>query len=308
VLAFLLARRALKVIFAFIARRILVQRPLRYTIETVKGTASQRSAFAALGIPTVSADFLKTRGSDTLFILGSAPNINDFENYHFDVIRQNDSMGFNSWSRHTFVPTHYLAQAPLAESVIERLTSHEYAATCLLLRGDKIAREGPLARGVQDLLRRHASPTKMVSYLAEFPINHEIAVEADDVLDFLKALGLWSFGEIAHFVPKFRTTVGLATALGYAMGYRTIVVCGSDSRSLGHFWDDRQTARGRLDSARAYFRSDLWMHESRLLASNTQSDYFAAIDRDLRANHDGGVFWGALSGNAFGLRDYWSVC
>lgn len=52
--------------------------------------------------------FLYKKKSDTIFILGSGASVNDLTPKQWDFIKQHDSVGFNLWLVHDFVPDFYM--------------------------------------------------------------------------------------------------------------------------------------------------------------------------------------------------------
>lgn len=55
-------------------------------------------------------DVLAKKNSDTIFILGSGYSINSVTQRQWDIIRQHDSIGFNWFCKHSFVPTFFLVR------------------------------------------------------------------------------------------------------------------------------------------------------------------------------------------------------
>src|SRR4051812_5714569 len=54
-----------------------------------------------------SIDLARYRRSDTLFILGSGPSINRISAERWQAIAQHDTVGFNFWLCHSYLPTFY---------------------------------------------------------------------------------------------------------------------------------------------------------------------------------------------------------
>lgn len=279
-------------------------RALAYPARIVAEYAVTAPALHDLGVLPFRQSQASLRTSDTLFILWSAPSINDLSSRQWTVIGRHDSIGFNSWALHDFVPNFYFAQH-FPDQVTERLLSDDYLTQIVLL-GDNIARAGLETAGLRSFLTR-ISPGR-TWYLPELPVSEAfVGASAVEVLQFLRAIGLWEHGHVPRIAPKFRSTIGLAASFGYAMGYRSIVVCGSDPLTPGHFWDERQSGVAvRYRKYRDYFRSDLWTHESRLFSPNTVSDYLRAVNDDLRLHADGQVFSGDVAGGSYGLPSYWT--
>ena len=64
-----------------------------------------------LGIrPFLDLDLRTAKHSDTLFILASGSSINKISSARWDVIARHDSIGFNFWPIHAFVPNMYFVE------------------------------------------------------------------------------------------------------------------------------------------------------------------------------------------------------
>ena len=65
-----------------------------------------------VGINAVFFDeFYYRKKTDTLFILGSGASINELTQEQWGFIKQHDSVGFNNWVVHKFVPDFYMFEA-----------------------------------------------------------------------------------------------------------------------------------------------------------------------------------------------------
>jgi hypothetical protein len=256
--------------------------------------------FEALGVRRLGQEDTRLKKSDKLFILGSASNINNLSDDQWREIRQNDSVGFNSWTRHKFVPSFYLAQV-FTDDVIERYLSSDYSDCLLIFRGNGITRHGLDYPGLRRVLV--SRNVENLRFMPELPVEGLFDdLTPREATALLRALGLWKHGSIPSVMPKFRVTVGLAVAFGFSMGYSTIVVCGFDPRKPGYFWDSDNAS-----SRSAYYKSGLWAHESRWFMRNSVSKYLQSVDIELRRLGGQGVFLGSSSESDYGLHSYWST-
>ena len=72
----------------------------------------QRRIRKRLGIPPLSSvDLERYKQSDTIFILGSGSSINHISPARWKAIAQHDTIGFNFWPFHAFVPKLYFIEA-----------------------------------------------------------------------------------------------------------------------------------------------------------------------------------------------------
>src|SRR5205085_6794487 len=69
--------------------------------------ARRRGRFPLLG----NLDLSQLKTSDTLFILGSGPSINAISPDRWEAIARSDSIGFNFWLYHPFVPKIYFFES-----------------------------------------------------------------------------------------------------------------------------------------------------------------------------------------------------
>jgi hypothetical protein len=174
---------------------------------------------------------LTYKKSDTVFILGSGPSINLISDTQWEVIKKNDSIGFNFSFVHDFVPSLYVYQHE--ESLLKAFKQefHKYKGVPVLWRGSQFA------QGKYELDKYEFLKQSPLFYLNEYPISSKFGVDIDFLFRYLKYLNLMPRGSIAPFIPKLRSTVGMLAMLCYQMGYKKIVLCGVDMDGNDHFWD-----------------------------------------------------------------------
>lgn len=179
-------------------------------------------------------DFLKYKTSDTIFLLGSGPSINLITKDQWDHITKHNSIGFNYWLVHDFVPTFFMYQG-VDEAMLNLLNDSidKYSEVPFILRGTDIAfSRFNINDSRINLLRRNP-----VYFLNSFPVSSRSNIEINKLIRFMESLGFLNFGEISRITPKFRSTLGLLLSLSYQMGYKKIVLCGMDMQDNAHFWD-----------------------------------------------------------------------
>lgn len=209
-----------------------------YTIRESLGMYQANQKLAQSFGRILSADILKFKKSDTLFLLGSGPSINRLSEGNFREIGEHDSIGFNFWLAHDFIPTYYLFQLPSHSRTpfLELFDQfhHKYADLPFILRGSALARN---RIDFDDPKIAHIK-TKDVYLLNEYAISSRCSIDIIMLIDYAAMLGFMEFGRIAGMVPKWRGTLGLLISLAYQMGYKKIVLCGMDMQDNLHFWDD----------------------------------------------------------------------
>ena len=206
-----------------------------YTVNELIGMSENSSNLIANWHgKALSSEILKYKTSDTIFLLGSGPSINDISKEQWELIGKHNSIGFNYWFAHDFVPTYYMFQGA-DETMLELLkdTNSKYKNIPFLLRGADIA-AGSLDTSDDRINLLKNNP---VYYLNTYPISSKCSIEVSKLFKFVESLGFFTFNKISDFVPKFRGSLGLLISLSYQMGYKKIVLCGMDMKDSSHFWD-----------------------------------------------------------------------
>mgnify|MGYP001057530210 CR=1 FL=1 len=206
-----------------------------YTVSELIGMSENSSnLIASWHGKALSNEILKYKTSDTMFLLGSGPSINDISKEQWEHIAKHNSIGFNYWFVHDFVPTYYMYQG-VDETMLELLkdTNRKYKNVPFLLRGADIA----AGRFDTSDERINVLKNNPVYYLNTYPISSKCSIEIRKLLKYVEALGFFTFDKIADFVPKFRGSLGLLISLSYQMGYKKIILCGMDMKDSSHFWD-----------------------------------------------------------------------
>lgn len=259
-----------------------------YTIKELNGIyrANQMLAEQQLG-KVIGEEFRKYKRSETLFIMGSGPSINKLTRRDFDLIADSDSVGFNFWLVHNFVPTFYCFQhTKINDSVLYKLLEYRrevYVDVPFIVRGSMLKTDVDFCRSMHSRYFDQLS----VYLLNEYPIHSTYSGNIPDLLDYLRNLGLLHHGSLAAFTPKLRGTLGLLLCLAYQMGYSRIVLCGIDMKDSSHFYDARQ-----YDRLRELFvlpkpgTSNIMTMEDETYSLNTVSRYIQEVARYM-AKHDG---------------------
>lgn len=210
-------------------------------------------AYQAKGYATVNTRELSaSRKSDTVFILGSGPSINDISTKEWEVIDQHDSWGFNFWFCHPFIPTAYFVQSvirPESDSdIIERLDdliytmlkdkTKEYENVNLFLRGDGINHEKFHDTKLGKFVLNHQGFTKRI--VPELPVSSKNRIDLDLLYGQLKKLGFYDTHDEPWPVPKFGGSITELISLAAILGYKKIVLCGIDMNDGGHFYDQKE--------------------------------------------------------------------
>jgi hypothetical protein len=177
--------------------------------------------------------------SDTLFILASGSSINKISPARWETIARHDSMGFNFWPIHPFVPNMYFVETiptnyPQMFEVFCRVARHrakDYAS---------------VIKVVTEL--RYTLPTLRFAGSEEFPgpwyTLHTFPVAASTQgefaygLSYLRSKGLFDAADKINVVFKQASTLSSLIALAIRMQYRIIVLCGVDLNNSEYFYQD----------------------------------------------------------------------
>lgn len=181
------------------------------------------------------------RRSDTVFILGSGASIGDMTPEDFAEIAKHDSIAFNFWAVHSFVPSIYFIEGisprPRYECFLElmRKRAAAYRDTPLVVewklwsaRGNRIADLPP------DI--RHNAVYNVPWYM---PVSSARQART--------RLGAWlrryaTRGERLSNLVHHRATISTLIMFAWAMGWRRIVLCGVDLNDTRYFWEVRPEA------------------------------------------------------------------
>jgi hypothetical protein len=165
--------------------------------------------------------------SDTVFILGSGPSVNDFAKEQWEHISKHDSIGLNWWPLHDFVPTYYYTNYPRDPRIFKRFArtlgpkiKRDYGDTLFLVSGDRARCRGIHPRVFPDIFPDNAN---LCFYAYPKPIRFENEPKHADFAD-----GVFHRGALT-----------LALDLMLKIGYRNVVLVGIDLNDRSHFYDKR---------------------------------------------------------------------
>ena len=205
----------------------------RFALDHLTHTEQQLRTLTAMRGRRLDDTLLRFKRSETLFILASGPSINALSPAQWDHIRAHDSIGFNFFLVHDFVPTLYSLQYDARTAKLFEMKQDAYRHIPVLFRGQKLIKESWVGHPVFEAI----SPD-LLYYVNEYPTHSRTVVPPTELYDYFELLGLLSPGALSAVHPKPRSTVIALTLLAYRMGYRKVVICGADMEDDRHFWDD----------------------------------------------------------------------
>lgn len=191
----------------------------------------------------------------SLFILGSGPSVNDYTGLEWDIIKKNDSWGFNLWFCHEFIPSIYIAQS-LIEPNLNKKSTREYNTNVILrkmledkkdlysetefyIRGDAVNKrkfyQTEFGSHLEIILGRQGN------LFAEMPISSTNRIRPEILLERIFKRGFFKINRKIQIVPKFGSTITEMISLALMLGYKEIVLCGIDMNNGGHFYDNEES-------------------------------------------------------------------
>ncbi|HVR23585.1 MAG TPA: hypothetical protein VMU26_09705 [Candidatus Polarisedimenticolia bacterium] len=185
-------------------------------------------------------DLRTSKRSDTLFILASGSSINKIPSARWDVIARHDSIGFNFWPIHPFVPSIYFME------VIPKNTPHsmfEHFCRIAHERAKDYIKVTKVVTGLRYALpeMRFAGSEEWVGplyTLPSLPVAARTETEFAYGLSYLRSKGLFDAADHINIVFKQASTLSSLIALAIRMQYRTIVLCGVDLNHSEYFYQD----------------------------------------------------------------------
>lgn len=193
-----------------------------------------------LGISSfLNLDLRTVKRSDTLFILASGSSINKISPARWDAIARHDSIGFNFWPIHPFVPKMYFVET------IPMNYPQMFEAFCRVAR-HRAKDYASVIKVVTEL--RYTLPTLRFAGAEEFPgpwytlLSFPVAASTEAEfaygLSYLGSKGLFAAADRISVVFKQASTLSSLIALAIRMQYRTIVLCGVDLNHSEYFYQD----------------------------------------------------------------------
>jgi hypothetical protein len=178
------------------------------------------------------------RGSDLLFILASGSSINKISAERWKLIAQHDTIGFNFWPLHPFVPKMYFFEAIPASTYmgtafaeIARRRASDYAKTLKVVTETRNSLPGATFAGAKEL-------GDDLYTVRAVPVAARNEEEFSYGLRYLRSKKLFEPASRIGTVFKQATTLSLLIAFAIRMRYRAVVLCGVDLNHSEYFYQD----------------------------------------------------------------------
>lgn len=175
--------------------------------------------------------------SDTLFILGSGSSINQITDKQWNTIEQHDSIGFNFWIVHDFVPDFYKFELDLSEK--NKRTDYYYQ---ILDKKWELYKNKIIIYNHFD--SKKDVPVQILQKLADNKIYYPryIYIPGREIksfnmsMKFLKMFEKYILNRPCLFAK--RSSITLLISLALMWDYKKIVLCGIDLNNSKYFYDD----------------------------------------------------------------------
>ena len=183
---------------------------------------------------------LKT--SDTVFILGSGWSINEISAQHWNTMATHNTIGFNFWPVHPFVPHIFVFENLCASTQTDLYRAfHAIIARRAEQYRDtvKIATE-PHPQSERQLLHElpHAFRQNLyVGYTA--PVTARSNAELESGMHYLRSTGVFQPGDRVRWLFKYGGSAVAMLSLAVRMNYKRIVLCGIDFGKQDYFYHHR---------------------------------------------------------------------
>jgi hypothetical protein len=185
-------------------------------------------------------DLAQYKRSDTIFLLGSGPSINQIPPERWQVIARHDSIGFNFWLFHPFVPTLYSYEsidatewAPLYEAFVKSAARRaaDYRSVPKIV-AELNAKRSPIVNELPPVWREN-----LFTY---YPVTPAARTEEEFsyALAYLKEKNVFAPRMRIRRLFKYASTLSSLVALAVQMQYSRIVLCGVDLKSQEYFYQD----------------------------------------------------------------------
>ncbi len=198
------------------------------------------------GIPLLDIEvFRRRKNSDTVFVLGSGSSINRIGSERWQAIAAHDTIGFNFWPIHPFVPTFYLFESlpPASKDPTFHPGMFPLLLELFARRADDYARTpklvSNLAQAGDQLVFHLPEGWKQELYAAE-PMTYPARSSAEFRSALKYAEGKNAFDPAGRAARLFKYSSNLVACLTLALrlGYRRIVLCGVDLDDQAYFYQD----------------------------------------------------------------------
>lgn len=178
------------------------------------------------------------RKSDKLFILGSGGSINNLSVLEWEHIKKYDSVGFNFWLIHDFIPSFYVYEESYITERNElfykilKMKKEKYKNVLFLIKDIELKHTKLL--GIPDDIKQNF-------YLASCLFLQGSSLRKENfstsLLEISKFIQKKNAGNRIQFSFGRKASLSYLVFLAYLLGYKEIVLCGVDLNNTDYFFD-----------------------------------------------------------------------
>lgn len=241
IMAILLSMKAHLKKFAKTLPHPLLMR-LHYQRLVRQKSALARALAAKEGLGSAAElDLRPYKTSDTVFLLGSGSSINQISDRQWQTIQQHDTIGFNFWPVHPFIPRIFVF-----ESVAEVRQKGLFSKFLSLLnsRADAYAHVPKIVTEAKKLELRQIATELIPEFKKNLYVGYTVSIvaraenELEAGLKFLAGKDYFAPDYKAGRLFKYGGSVIAVISLALKMNYRRIVLCGIDLGDSHYFYQD----------------------------------------------------------------------
>ena len=216
--------------------RLVYERLVRQKSALARALATKESLSNAEML-----DLRQYKTSDTVFLLGSGSSINQISDRQWSVIKQHDTIGFNFWPVHSFVPRIFVF-----ESVAEVRQKILFSKFLSLLnsRAKAYAHVPKIVTEAKKLELRQIATELTPEFKKNLYVAYTVSIvarkesELEQGLKFLAGKDYFAPDYKAGRLFKYGGSVIAMISLALKMNYRRIVLCGIDLGDAHYFYQD----------------------------------------------------------------------
>lgn len=187
-----------------------------------------------------SLDLARFKRSEKIFLLGSGASVNDLRPQDWAHIAQHDSLGWNSWHIHDFVPTYYFFEMSAPESrydydykFLETLDKKklEYTNTPFVCRYINLYNSPNAFDALPQEVKANLYLSAPYQLKGRTPhlVERQLAIWRTLVYDKPKK----DMGALIHY----RGSLSDAVVFSVLAGYQEIILIGVDMNNKLYFWE-----------------------------------------------------------------------
>jgi hypothetical protein len=198
-----------------------------------------RREHVALGIEDLAVSRFKR--SDTVFILGSGASVNDLNAADWSLVARHDSVGFNFWLIHDFVPRFFFLEMP-ADPHEAQLMREILATKAAAYRDVPCIMDYRVLRKYHpdaDFLGGVPEPLRSNVYLRAWyyvpALSRNWAKRTLRLWQHLYARGHVALTDALHY----RSSLCAVVLFSFMCGYKNLVLVGVDLNDSLYFWQTR---------------------------------------------------------------------